>query len=59
MSTPMFSSSMFAVPAAPRSQPARVYATHGAGAIFPPGVTIVGALSDGFEVTKSKMGAVQ
>src|SRR5713101_8358069 len=35
-----FSSSMFAMEAAPTLQPARVQGTHGAGAFFPSGVII-------------------
>ena len=39
---PLFSSSMFAVPTPPTSQPARVYGTHGAGVVLPPVVIMFG-----------------
>ena len=38
----VFSSSMFAVPTPPTSQPARVNGTHGAGVFLPPSVTMFG-----------------
>src|SRR5689334_23696927 len=47
MSDVVFSSSMFAVPTPPKSQPARVYATHGAGAVFWPSDTMFGNGSAG------------
>src|SRR5207253_11439664 len=37
---PVFSSSMFASEIAPKSQPARVNGTHGAGVVFCPSVTM-------------------
>src|ERR671930_394585 len=39
---PVFISSTFASPTAPKSQPARVYGTHGAGVFFCPSVTMFG-----------------
>ena len=39
----VFSSSMFAVPTPPTSQPARVKGTHGAGAVFCPSDTMFGS----------------
>ena len=39
---PVFSSSMFASEIAPKSQPARVNGTHGAGVFFCPSVTMFG-----------------
>src|SRR4051812_37182049 len=48
MSTAVFSSSRFAVPTAPKSQPARVNGTHGAGVIVPGlGAGLVVAGGDG------------
>ena len=41
----VFSRTVLAVATAPKSQPARVYGTHGAGAFFPSGVTMFGTLS--------------
>src|SRR6478735_782504 len=38
----LFSSSMFAVPTPPTSQPARVNGTHGAGVVFWPSVIMFG-----------------
>jgi hypothetical protein len=40
---PVFSSSRFAVPTPPTSQPARVNGTHGAGVVFCPSVTMFGS----------------
>ncbi len=39
----VFSSSMFAVPTPPTSQPARVNGTHGAGVVFCPSVIMFGS----------------
>src|SRR5213596_2535670 len=39
----LFSSSMFAVPTPPKSHPARVYGTHGAGVVFCPSVIMFGS----------------
>ena len=39
----VFSSSMFAVPTPPKSHPARVYGTHGAGVVFLPSVIMFGS----------------
>ena len=39
-----FSSSMFAVPTPPTSQPARVNGTHGAGVFFCPSVIMFGSV---------------
>ena len=39
---PVFSSSMFASEMAPKSHPARVNGTHGAGVVFRPSVTMFG-----------------
>ena len=55
----MFSRIVLAAATAPTSQPARVYATHGAGAIFPSGPTIVGAGSVGVAVVGSNTPSVQ
>ena len=41
----VFSSSMFAVPTPPTSQPARVNGTHGAGVVFCPSVIMFGSVS--------------
>lgn len=41
---PVFSSTVFAVATAPKSQPARVYGTHGAGAFLPSGVIMFGTV---------------
>ena len=41
----VFSSSMFAVPTPPTSQPARVNGTHGAGVVFPVSVIMFGSES--------------
>ena len=41
----LFSSSMFAVPTPPKSQPARVNGTHGAGVVLPVSVTMFGGES--------------
>ena len=43
MSDVVFSSSMFAVPTPPKSQPARVYAAQGAGVVFCPSLTMFGS----------------
>ncbi len=50
----LFSSSMFAVPTPPTSQPARVNGTHGAGVFLP-----VSAIMFGFESSAPSTGAVQ
>src|SRR5690349_366232 len=50
----LFSSSRFAVPTPPKSQPARVYGTHGAGVVSP-----VSAIMFGFESSAPSTGAVQ
>src|SRR6476469_599464 len=42
---PVFSRTVFAVATAPKSQPARVYGTHGAGAFLPSVVTMFGTVS--------------
>ena len=42
---PVFSSSMFASEMAPKSQPARVNGTHGAGVVFCPSVIMFGSAS--------------
>jgi hypothetical protein len=42
---PLFSSSMFAVPTPPTSQPARVNGTHGAGVVLPVSVIMFGFVS--------------
>ena len=42
---PLFSSSMFAVPTPPTSQPSRVNGTHGAGVFFCPSVIMFGSVS--------------
>src|SRR5919202_1309775 len=47
MSIAVFSRIVFAVATAPKSQPARVYGTHGAGAIFPCSLIISGVVSNG------------
>ena len=55
----VFSSTVFAVPIAPKSQPARVYGTHGAGATLPFSLIIVGVKSVWPAPAGSKIGAVQ
>src|SRR5262249_23177624 len=45
MSIPVFSRIVFAAPTAPKSHPARVKGTHGAGATLPFSLIIVGAKS--------------
>src|SRR5207237_9697598 len=45
MSIAVFSRTVFAVPTAPKSQPFRVYGTHGAGAILPFSLIISGVVS--------------
>ena len=45
MSIAVFSSTVFAVPITPTSQPARVNGTHGAGAILPFSLIISGVIS--------------
>ena len=50
---------MLARPAAPKSQPARVYGTHGAGACLPASVIMFGAVSEGVVVDGSKIPSVQ
>ena len=52
---PVFSSTVFAVATAPKSQPARVYGTHGAGAFCPVGVTMFGTVG----VLVAETGSVQ
>src|ERR671937_1712017 len=47
MSIAVFSRIVFAVATAPKSQPARVYGTHGAGAILPFSLIISGVVSNG------------
>ena len=64
MSMPVFSMIVFAIPTPPTSQPARVYGTHGAGAILPVLVDHLGrevGLRRGWERRSagSKSGAVQ
>ena len=58
MSIAVFSRIVFAVATAPKSQPARVYGTHGAGATLPFALIIVGVVSVA-EPAGSKTGAVQ
>src|SRR5262249_49825794 len=55
----VFSRIMLAPATTPTLQPARVYGTHGAGAIFPSSLIIVGVVSVGVVVLGSKSGAVQ
>src|SRR5262249_45188342 len=60
MSMAVFSRMVLALATAPTSQPARVYGTHGAGAIFPNSLIIVGVVSVGVAgLLGSKSGAVQ
>src|SRR5262249_57067320 len=58
-SGPMFSSTAFAVDTMPTSQPARVKATHGAGAFLPSAVSMLNVASVGVVVEGSKMPSVQ
>src|SRR5262249_9183779 len=58
MSMAVFSRTVLAVPIAPKSQPARVYGTHGAGATLPSSSIIVGLVSV-VVPAGSKRGAVQ
>src|SRR5205814_3220439 len=58
MSIAVFSKTVFAVATAPKSQPARVYGTHGAGAILPFSLIISGVVSVVLP-PGSKSGAVQ
>src|SRR5262245_29246357 len=58
MSIAVFSRTVFAVAIAPTSQPARVYGTHGAGAILPCSLIISGVVSV-VEPAGSNSGAVQ
>src|SRR5436309_4917120 len=58
-SGPVFSRIVLAVDTAPKSQPALVYAAHGAGETLPSGPTIVGVGSLGVEVAGSKTPSVQ
>src|SRR5579859_100397 len=51
----VFSSTVLAVATAPKSQPARVYGTQGAGAVVPDGVTMFGTVG----VLKAETGSVQ
>ncbi len=56
----MFSSTMFGLAAVAKSQPARVYGTHGAGAFKPSLVNMFGVVSVGTSgLEGSKIGAVQ
>ena len=41
----LFSSSMFAADTPPTLQPAAVYVSHGAGAVWPPSLTMFGSVS--------------
>src|SRR5262249_9114613 len=59
MSVPMFSRTVFAVATAPKSQPARVNGTHGAGAFLPSAVSMLYVVSVGVAVVGSKIGSVQ
>src|SRR6476620_5581317 len=52
---PVFSRTVFAVATAPKSQPARVYGTHGAGAFAPVGVIMFGTVG----VLVAETGSVQ
>jgi len=58
MSIAVFSSIVFAVATAPKSHPARVNGTHGAGAILPFSLIISGVVSVVLPAG-SKSGAVQ
>src|SRR5262249_51246145 len=58
MSMAVFSRTVLAAPTAPKSQPARVYGPHGAGAIFPSSLTISGLVSV-VDPAGSNRGAVQ
>src|SRR6266511_1892928 len=58
MSIAVFSRIVFAVATAPKSQPARVNGTHGAGAILPFSLIISGVVSV-VDPAGSKSGAVQ
>ncbi len=55
----LFSSSMFAVPTPPTSQPARANGTHGAGVFFCPSVIMFGSGSLAFEPAGGSTGLVQ
>ena len=55
----VFSRIVLAVATAPKSQPARVYGTHGAGAILPFSLIISGMVSVWPAGAGSKSGAVQ
>src|SRR6266568_5123128 len=59
MSVAMFSSTVFAVATWPTLQPARVYGTHGAGALLPSAVSMLNLVSVGVEVVGSNSGSVQ
>src|SRR5262245_61023866 len=59
MSMAVFSNTVLAAATIPTSQPARVNATQGAGAMRPSSLIISGVVSDGVEVLGSKRGAVQ
>src|SRR6266849_10358423 len=59
MSVAMFSSTVFAVATWPTLQPARVYGTQGAGALWPSAVSMLYLVSVGVEEIGSNMGAVQ
>src|SRR6266702_2608542 len=59
MSVAMFSSTVFAVATWPTLQPARVYGTHGAGALLPSAVSMLNLGSVGVEVVGSNSGSVQ
>ena len=58
MSIAVFSRIVLAVATAPKSQPARVYVTHGAGAILPFSLIISGVVSP-TAPAGSKSGEVQ
>src|SRR5258708_7263141 len=59
MSVEMFSRTVFAVATWPTLQPARVYGTHGAGALWPSAVSMLNFVSLGADVVGSKIGSVQ
>jgi hypothetical protein len=59
MSMAVFYRIVLAVATVPKSQPARVNGTHGAGVIFPFSLIISGLVSVGVVVDGSKRGAVQ
>src|SRR5258708_5123744 len=59
MSVAIFSRIVFAVATAPTLHPARVDATHGAGALCPSAVNMLNCVSVGVLVVGSKIGSVQ